>query len=107
MSRVTPDDVNFQILYADAKAAPRPVARPLPLLDAYLSDQQDLTAVERFLQFHDRDTGSVQASYYRSLIPLSTPGPGQQYSFEVDLDRCSGCKACVTACHSLNVLPVA
>jgi Fe-S-cluster-containing dehydrogenase component/DMSO reductase anchor subunit len=38
------------------------------------------------------------------LIPLSTPGPGQQYSFEVDLDRCSGCKACVTACHSLNGL---
>jgi len=104
MSNVTPDDVNFQILYADVEPAPRPVARPLPLLDAYLSDQQDLTAVERFSQFHDRDTSSVQAPYYRNLIPLSTPGPGQQYSFEVDLDRCSGCKACVTACHSLNGL---
>ncbi|MDH3602906.1 MAG: dimethyl sulfoxide reductase anchor subunit [Candidatus Tectomicrobia bacterium] len=104
MSRVTPDDVNFQIRYADAEPAPKPVSRPLPLLDAYLSDQQDLTAVERFSQFHDRDAGVVQEPYYRSLIPLSTPGPGQQYSFEVDLDRCSGCKACVTACHSLNGL---
>lgn len=104
MSRVTPEDVNFQILYSDAESAPKPVARPLPLLDAYLSDQQDLTAVERFSQFHDRDIGAVQEPYYRSLIPLSTPGPGQQYSFEVDLDRCSGCKACVTACHSLNGL---
>src|SRR4030095_7765056 len=27
-----------------------------------------------------------------------------QYAFEVDLDQCSGCKACVTACHSLNGL---
>jgi len=104
MSRVTPDDVNFQILYADAEPVPKPVARPLPLLDAYLSDQQNLTAVERFSQFHDRDAGPVQELYYQSLIPLSTPGPGQQYSFEVDLDRCSGCKACVTACHSLNGL---
>ena len=32
------------------------------------------------------------------------PGPGQQYAFEVDLDACTGCKACVTACHSLNGL---
>src|SRR5690606_22522304 len=33
-----------------------------------------------------------------------TPAPGQQYAFEVDLDACSGCKACVAACHSLNGL---
>src|SRR5262249_481299 len=32
------------------------------------------------------------------------PGPGAQYAFEVDLDRCSGCKACVAACHNLNGL---
>jgi Fe-S-cluster-containing dehydrogenase component/DMSO reductase anchor subunit len=37
-------------------------------------------------------------------LPASAPGPGQQYAFEVDLDICSGCKACVTACHSLNGL---
>src|SRR6185369_3646357 len=26
------------------------------------------------------------------------------YAFEVDLDSCTGCKACVSACHSLNGL---
>src|SRR5207302_2079666 len=31
-------------------------------------------------------------------------GTGEQYAFEVDLDRCSGCKSCVTACHALNGL---
>lgn len=41
---------------------------------------------------------------YRDLIPLTKPGPGEQYAFEVDLDSCSGCKACVVACHSLNGL---
>src|SRR5262249_30553233 len=30
--------------------------------------------------------------------------PGQQYAFSVDLDACTGCKACVSACHSLNGL---
>ncbi|PON18986.1 molybdopterin oxidoreductase [Candidatus Entotheonella serta] len=76
----------------------------LPLLEAYLLDQQDLTAVERFSQFHDRAEEPAQAPYYQSLIPLSAPAPGQQYRFEVDLDRCTGCKACITACHSLNGL---
>ena len=41
---------------------------------------------------------------YRDLIPLSSPRPGEQYAFEVDLDKCSSCKACVSACHSLNGL---
>lgn len=48
--------------------------------------------------------GPAQAKYYRRLLPAAPPGPGQQYAFEVDLDQCSGCKACVTACHSLNGL---
>ena len=83
---------------------PQPLARPLPLLDAYLAAQQDLSAVERFAQLHESTTAPLQEPYYRSLMPLSPPADGQQYSFEVDLDRCSGCKACVTACHSLNGL---
>ena len=76
----------------------------LGLLNECLAEQQQLTAVERFARLHDQDELPAQATYYRSLIPLSTPGPGQQYGFEVDLDVCSGCKACVTACHSLNGL---
>jgi formate dehydrogenase iron-sulfur subunit len=104
MGHRTPDDGAFQIIDAAAEAAPKPLTGPSPLLEGYLSDQQELSAVERFAQRHERHTASLQAPYYRSLMPLSRPEPGQQYSFEVDLDRCSGCKACVTACHSLNGL---
>ncbi len=73
----------------------------LPLLDHYLREQQELTAVERFARRHDT-AGATER--YRELLPASPPGPGQQYAFEVDLDACSGCKACVTACHNLNGL---
>ncbi len=74
------------------------------LIDALLSDQGDLSAVERFAQFHERAVEPLQRRYYSSLLPASPPGPGQQLAFEVDLDRCSGCKACVAACHTLNGL---
>ncbi len=72
------------------------------MLQRYLDEQSSLSAVEQFDQWHE--TNRVAATNYRSLLPTSTPGPGQQYAFEVDLDRCSGCKACVTACHALNGL---
>ncbi len=74
------------------------------LISALLDDQADLTAVERFAQFHEGAEAPLQGRYYRSLIPAAPPGPGRQYAFEVDLDRCSGCKACVAACHVLNGL---
>jgi len=74
------------------------------LIDLMLAEQGDLTAVERFSQFHEGAVDPIQGRYYASLMPASPPGPGQQLAFEVDLDRCSGCKACVTACHSLNGL---
>ncbi|MDQ3640753.1 MAG: dimethyl sulfoxide reductase anchor subunit, partial [Actinomycetota bacterium] len=32
------------------------------------------------------------------------PAPGELYAFDVDLDTCTGCKACVTACHNVNGL---
>ncbi len=75
-----------------------------PLLHALLSEQQDLTAVEKFARRHADGPGPTQAKYYRDLIPLAAPRDGQQYAFQVDLDSCSGCKACVTACHRLNGL---
>jgi formate dehydrogenase iron-sulfur subunit len=82
------------------------------LLGFLLSEQQNLSAVERFAQDHAQFTRTrqdlrsepAQAKYYRALLPASEPGPGQQYAFDVDLDSCSGCKACVAACHSLNGL---
>jgi formate dehydrogenase iron-sulfur subunit len=74
------------------------------LIDDLLRDQQQLTAVERFTRLHAEPSFPAQSQYYRSLLPSSSPGAGRQYAFEVDLDKCTGCKACVTACHSLNGL---
>ena len=76
----------------------------LDLLDQLLRDQQQLSAVEQFTQQHECDSLPTQARFYRDLIPLTVPRAGEQYAFEVDLDSCSGCKACVAACHSLNGL---
>lgn len=73
-------------------------------IDDYLERQQDLSAVERFAAHHDRETAPLQERWYRQLLPAAPPGPGQQYRFEVDMDRCTSCKSCVSACHSLNGL---
>jgi formate dehydrogenase iron-sulfur subunit len=74
------------------------------LIDELIQEQQRLTAVERFAQQHERGALPAQARHYRALLPAGEPGAGEQYAFAVDLDACSGCKACVTACHSLNGL---
>lgn len=74
------------------------------LLARLLQEQQQLTAVEEFSRQHTSGTLPAQAKYYSKLLPASPPREGEQYAFEVDLDACSGCKACVTACHSLNGL---
>jgi Fe-S-cluster-containing dehydrogenase component/DMSO reductase anchor subunit len=76
----------------------------LPIIDNYLEQQRDLTAVERFSRAHDKMPHAGATPRYRELMPATAPTPGQQYAFHVDLDRCTGCKACVTACHSLNGL---
>lgn len=76
----------------------------LPLVQQYLREQGRLTAVERFSQRHDALDLPPNAKTYRDLIPLAKPKAGEQYAFEVDLDACTGCKACVTACHQLNGL---
>ncbi|MGL4512918.1 MAG: DmsC/YnfH family molybdoenzyme membrane anchor subunit, partial [Lacipirellulaceae bacterium] len=73
------------------------------LVRALLEESRELTAVERFAKAHEGHT-PAQARYYRDLIPAGPPGAGQQYAFDVDLDACSGCKACVSACHHLNGL---
>src|SRR5262245_18897197 len=78
-------------------------ARRLPVLpvDAMLRAQHTLTAVERFAASQESPDAPPRASYYRDLVPLERPRPGEQYAFEVDLDRCTGCKACVSACHTM------
>ena len=73
------------------------------LIDDLLADQKKLyTPVADFSEKHDREPDL--AGHYRNLIPLSKPGKGEQYAFEVALDKCTSCKACVTACHSQNGL---
>ena len=79
------------------------------LVAKLLREQQSLSAVERFSQWHGSENAvldheRLRTLRYQSLLPATPPGQGQQYSFEVDLDRCSGCKACVVACHTLNGL---
>jgi Fe-S-cluster-containing dehydrogenase component/DMSO reductase anchor subunit len=74
------------------------------LLTALLREQQDLGAAETFARAHDRGEIDPRAAQYRRLMPAVDPQPGQQYAFEVDLDRCTGCKACVTGCHNRNGL---
>jgi Fe-S-cluster-containing dehydrogenase component/DMSO reductase anchor subunit len=79
-----------------------------PALVRALHDlQQAPPAVEAFDRWHrsvDAARSPTSAPRYSAVLPATPPRPGQQYAFEVDLDRCSGCKACVTACHTLNGL---
>jgi formate dehydrogenase iron-sulfur subunit len=83
----------------------RPPSPPngLALVARLLAEQQSMSAVEEFSRWHEADAKPASRQY-RQLLPATPPGPGEQYAFEVDLDRCSGCKACVVACHTLNGL---
>ncbi|WP_149494940.1 DmsC/YnfH family molybdoenzyme membrane anchor subunit [Roseiconus lacunae] len=82
------------------------VNRQPDFLGRLLEEQQQLTAVEAFSDWHTQhsDYEPAQEKYYRNLIPLAAPSTGEQFAFEVNLDACSGCKACVVACHTLNGL---
>lgn len=84
-----------------AAASPPPLHT---LVDEFLAAERSRTAVERFSDWHERRGREAPGTAYRALLPATPPGPGEQYAFEVELDACSGCKACVTACHSLNGL---
>jgi len=86
--------------------APRQQPPLLALVDELLSEQSRLqTPVVAASRAYDQSqTGILRAAFSPQLIPLTAPGPGEQYAFEVDLDSCTGCKACVVACHSLNGL---
>src|SRR4029077_8582397 len=64
-------------------------SEPVSITDALVAEQRDLTAVLRFSNWHDSRSASPHEGDYRNLIPLSAPQPGEQYAFEVDLDKCS------------------
>src|SRR5262245_19095043 len=76
----------------------------LPLLvDDYLREQRSTTPVERFARLHATSDFEGR-DRYQDLIPVRAPREGQQLAFQVDLDACTACQACVTACHRLNGL---
>ncbi len=86
------------------KSSSKPDIEQGNLIDQLLAEQKQLqTPVARFSEVHHKRKPDL-SDHYRSLIPLTKPGDGEQYAFEVSLDRCTGCKACVSACHSLNGL---
>ena len=68
------------------------------------SEQEWETPVERYAKIYDAKKGAIPTPFFQDLVPLNVPGENEQYAFEVNLDACSGCKACVSACHSLNGL---
>jgi Fe-S-cluster-containing dehydrogenase component/DMSO reductase anchor subunit len=68
-----------------------------------LAEQETMSAAEAFSARH-AELADGPARRFSMLLPAAPPGPGEQYAFEVDLDACSGCKACVAACHALNGL---
>ena len=68
------------------------------------SEQEWETPVERYAKIYDAKKGAISTPFFQDLVPLNVPGEKEQYAFEVNLDACSGCKACVSACHSLNGL---
>ncbi len=76
------------------------------LVTALLREQETLSAVETFARRDElgeiREQG--ESRFYGDRIPVSAPQAHQQLAFEVDLDRCSGCKSCVVACHHRNGL---
>ncbi|MEN8735625.1 MAG: DmsC/YnfH family molybdoenzyme membrane anchor subunit [Akkermansiaceae bacterium] len=73
------------------------------LVDKLLAEQSTLqTPVAKFSEEFER--GQDRRDLFQHLIPLQKPREGEQYAFQVELDKCTGCKACVVACHTLNGL---
>lgn len=74
------------------------------LIEHYIEKQSLISAIERFSQKHDFKQIDPATKKYKELLPQKFPGKGEQYAFQVDMDKCTGCKACVTACHNENGL---
>ena len=88
----------------EIQSVTRPMVPAKALIAQALADQRLFTPVGEFSRKQSKIEEPGRESVYRDLIPLSQPAPGEQYAFVVNLDACSGCKACVSACHSLNGL---
>lgn len=88
----------------DLEATPK-TANLSSYLAELLADQRVLdTPVSRFSRAHDTQVTDGSVTRFSELIPLSQPAVDEQYAFQVELDSCTGCKACVAGCHALNGL---
>ena len=76
----------------------------LNLIETYLHKQNALTAVDVFSKTHEEGAFPKHEKFYRDLIPKRESVGGEQLAYQVDLDTCTGCKACVAGCHSMNGL---
>lgn len=110
MTQTSGQSIQTARLHGGVSSHPAETPGLSDMIAGYLEQQEALgdptgqTAVERFSAWHDDLEAPSQAKYYKALLPTRAPEKGEQYAFDVDLDRCSGCKACVTACHAMNGL---
>jgi formate dehydrogenase iron-sulfur subunit len=74
------------------------------LIENYLKEQQNVNAVDIFSKKHENSEFPKHQKFYQDLIPKRSAQEGEQFAFQVDLDTCTGCKACVAGCHSMNGL---
>lgn len=78
---------------------------PFSLLDRVLAEQRSLSAVDLFVRRQAAGALPGAARIYEDHVPsMRGLTPGRRLAFRVDLEACTGCKACVTACHRLNGL---
>lgn len=91
---------------AKRAAVPAPAGGLHDFLGELLAEQGRLdTPVAHASRAYEKSRiENPKSKIFESLIPLTWPRAGEQYAFEVDLDSCTGCKACVSACHALNGL---
>lgn len=74
------------------------------LLESIMQANQERPFVEMFSEAHDDGLLDHTAKKFQHLLPATSLHPNEQYAFEVNLDACSGCKACVVGCHHKNGL---
>jgi DMSO reductase iron-sulfur subunit len=88
---------------------------PLPLLERVAPDGLTFALTKRTVTaaaLRERyDARILPASLLRrppdARMPDRTPGPGEQYRFHFDMQKCIGCKCCVVACNEQNGNPAA